>query len=92
MRQRRALARGTDRNKPVGALGNLPIDKIAEDFLIDRTVLERGDERREGASKACLGDHDTIRETDPGRGAGRRPSACGGQPAMAHKYRVRASG
>ena len=47
MGQRRAFARGADRDEPVGALGDLPIDQVAERFLVDRTVLERGDERGE---------------------------------------------
>ena len=45
--QRRAFAGGADRNQPIGALGDLPIDQVAERFLIDGAVLERGDERGE---------------------------------------------
>ena len=45
--QRRAFAGRADRNEPVGALGDLPIDQPAEGFLVDRAVVERRDERSE---------------------------------------------
>ena len=60
MRQRRALARGADRNQAIGSFGDLPIDQIAEGFFVDRPVLERCHERGERASKLGLGGHDTI--------------------------------
>src|ERR1700761_8069429 len=61
MRQCRAFAGGADGNEAVGALGDLPLDEVAERFLVDGTVLERGHQCGEGASKAGLGSHDTIR-------------------------------
>ena len=45
--ERRAFAGGADRHQAVGALGDLPIDQLTEGFLVDRAVLERGDERGE---------------------------------------------
>ena len=45
--ERRTFAGGADRNKPTGALGDLPIDQIAKGLLVHRTVLERRDERGE---------------------------------------------
>ena len=47
VRQRRAFAGGADRNQPIGALGDLPVDQGAEGFLIDGPVAEWGDERSE---------------------------------------------
>ena len=86
VRQRRAFAGGADRHQAVGALGDLPVDQVAERFLVDGTVLERRDQRGERASKARLGGHDTI-----------LGSACCGlaRRAAAHgppnKYRVAAA-
>ncbi len=57
VRERRALAGGADRNKPAGALFDLPVDQPPERFLVDGTVLERGHERGERASKARPGGH-----------------------------------
>ena len=43
--ERRAFAGRADRNEPIGAFGNLPIDELAESFLVDCAVLERRHER-----------------------------------------------
>ena len=43
--QRRALPGRADRNQASGALGDLPIDEVAESFLVNRPVLERRHER-----------------------------------------------
>ncbi len=39
VRERRALARGADRDEAVGALGDLPLHQVTECLLVDRPVL-----------------------------------------------------
>src|ERR1700757_688594 len=57
VRQRRAFAGGADRHEAFCPLRDLPIDQFPKRFLVDGTVLEWGDQRGEGASKARLGGH-----------------------------------
>lgn len=53
---RGAFARRADGNKPVRALGDLPIDKTCEGFLIHCPVAHGGDERRNRTSQHFVGD------------------------------------
>src|SRR5215217_6166337 len=55
MAERRALAGRADRHQAVGPLCDLPVHERAEGGLVQGTVLERRDERREGTSEALLG-------------------------------------
>ncbi len=60
VRERRALAGGAHRNQPIGALGDLPIDQVAERLLVQRAVAEGSDERGERALEARLDGHDRV--------------------------------
>src|SRR5262249_5108384 len=46
VRERRAFAGGANRNKPIGTLGNLPVDQVPKGFLVHRSVLEGSYKRR----------------------------------------------
>src|SRR5262249_10937970 len=72
VRQRRAFARGADRNQAVGALGDLPVHQLAERFFVDPGVPERRDERGEGSPEPRLGGHGVPRFY--WTGTARRPS------------------
>ena len=58
--QRRAFARGADRNEAVGAFGDLPVHQVAEGFFVHGAILERSDERGERPPEPRLGSHDKI--------------------------------
>jgi hypothetical protein len=58
MRQRRALPGSADGHQALGAFHDLPFDKVAERFLVERTVLEGRHKRRERSAEARLRRHD----------------------------------
>ena len=70
--QRRAFARGADRNQAVGALGDLPVHQFAERLLVHRAVLERRDERGERSPEPRLGGHGIPRLSVAAAPAGAR--------------------
>ena len=60
MAESRGFAGGAHGHEAVHAAGDLPFDKGHKGVLIDRSIAERGDERRHDAAEERFGHEDLV--------------------------------